>query len=102
MLPKHSGAIRGGVRMSGGRRQSKFKYGCWRTTSAGRMYCASNEDSERAFPNQNEGRLPELLQVIWGIAVSDLLNNNAAHTYIALERFRAAHCVYSGTLLGDI
>ena len=40
-----------------------------------------------------------------GLAFSDLLKKNVAHTPTAVERFRAAHCVCSmcsGILPGDI
>ena len=54
-------------------------------------------------PFQNKERQAASIAAgLLGLKVSDLLNNNVVHTSTAVERFRAAPCVYSGLLPGGI
>ena len=73
-----------------------------------KLYDISRKDGLRKYigfrkgPSHQEREPASKLACILGIAVSDLLLNNVVHTSTAVERFRVAHCVYSGLLPGDI
>ena len=65
--------------------------------AAGMMDCASTEDSDNKKSHSNKKKEgASVVACLIGLEVSELLNKKVVHTSIALERFRVAHCVYSG------
>ena len=97
--------IHGGVRMSGGLKQ-KYKYVCGRkklddiNKSDGlRKYRGFRK---KAFSNKIKGGCLNCCRSSWYCNLILCLKKNVVHTSTAVERFRAAHCVYSGILHGGV
>ena len=53
-------------------------------------------------PSQQEKQAASIVADLLGLEISDLLQEHSTSASVAIERFKAAHCVYSGRLPGDV
>ena len=88
---------------SGGGRQSQYKYVCWRKagTFVREGWIAQVRGVQKG-PFRTEEQAASVASENLGLEVSDLLKQHAVSPALAVERFRSAHVVYSGCLLGDL
>ena len=56
----------------------------------------------RKGPVQQETEAASVVADLLGLEISDLLKQRSTSASVAIERFKAAHCVYSGRLPGGV